>query len=194
MITEMANPARRSALVLHALCENDREWILQRLPAANREMLRNLLGELAELGIPSDPSLVAPFEAVGGAANGRDTGAVRSLCAKVARLEPEQLAPVLRDEPPQLIAAFVQLYAWPWRDAFIQQLGPLRRKQVLDLLAAEAIKVPPALERPAHALLLSTIIERAGALPPSGASRDRRALSRGLLGSAAQWLRKKGLS
>ncbi|MFL6676173.1 MAG: hypothetical protein ACJ8LG_23125 [Massilia sp.] len=201
MNNEPANPTRRSALVLHALCRSDREWILQRLPVLKQETLRGLLRELAELGIPSDPELLKPFEATpratepgGTAVTGREIGQVRPLCSTVARLEPEHVALVLGDEPSPLIAAFVQLYDWPWRDAFIQHLGPLRRKQVLDLLAADAVKAPLPLERPAHALLLNAIIARVGALPLRATPHDSRPHARGWLGAATRWLRSKGLS
>jgi hypothetical protein len=196
----MANATRRSALVLHALCGSDQEWILQRLPAPKQETLRGLLRELAELGIPSDPELLKPLQAMAPASErtsnaitGREIGQVRALCAKVARFGPELVALILSDEPAPLIAAFVQMYDWPWRDAFIQQMGPLRRKQVLELMAADSVKAPPPLERPVHARLLNSIIARAGALPLHGTRQDPRPLAH-WLGAASRWLRRKGVS
>jgi len=53
-----ALPLRRAALTLHALTVDDRNWLLERIDAPARQAMLDLLDELAELGIPSDGSLV----------------------------------------------------------------------------------------------------------------------------------------
>lgn len=49
---------RRAALALHALGEDDRAWLLERLPAGQQASLRSLLAELSELGMPRDGAVI----------------------------------------------------------------------------------------------------------------------------------------
>jgi hypothetical protein len=87
---------------------------------------------------------------------------VAQLCRTLVPTDPARLAVLLREEPPQVIAAFVQLHEWPWREQFIQHLGPLRRKQVGELLISSAGGQLPPRERAANRYLLNWVIERIG--------------------------------
>lgn len=58
MNVEVSAGRRRAALTLHALSIQDREWLLEQLPAADRSSLRGLLAELRELGIPAEPEVI----------------------------------------------------------------------------------------------------------------------------------------
>lgn len=164
----VAEPTRRAALVLHALSASDREWILRRLPRGASKVLRGLQGELDELGIPGDRALLEQFGTQVQAAHEQRTAqdqagmSVAQLCRILVPSDPARLAGLLREEPPQLIASFLQLNDWPWREQFVQQLGPLRRKQVTERLTAGADRPMPPRERALNRHLLNRIIERIG--------------------------------
>lgn len=80
---------RRAALALHALCDVDREWLLQRLPAA-RGALQELLIELRELEMPADAAIIRA--ALGEAA----------VSIHVSGAQAASLSLVLAAEPPAL--------------------------------------------------------------------------------------------
>lgn len=48
------DPRRLAALTLHALAEQDREWVLSQLEPGDREAVNALVRDLVELGIPPD--------------------------------------------------------------------------------------------------------------------------------------------
>ncbi len=104
---------RKAALTAHALAAPDREWVLQQLPAGQRQALLALLQELEDLGIPRDRSLVSQ--------------ALRSSPASPAPSAPgpfdavkvESLWKGLANEPVAVKAACLAL------------LPPLKREEVL---------------------------------------------------------------
>lgn len=57
-IAEVSAGRRRAALTLHALALQDREWLLEQLPAADSAALRELLAELQALGMPADADVI----------------------------------------------------------------------------------------------------------------------------------------
>jgi hypothetical protein len=59
MIEALPDGARRAALLLHALPAPDRQWLLSRLDARQRQRQLGLLDELETLGVQVEPSDVA---------------------------------------------------------------------------------------------------------------------------------------
>jgi hypothetical protein len=145
--------ARRAALLLHALPAADREWLLAELPDGARATLRGLVAELEELGIPSDHALVQEVvdgsRATGGAATSappaapaRPDGRLDALCAAA----PTLVSHALRDEPAGLVATLLRVHDFPWREAVLARLDPVRRRDVEERLGAERAAAPaPAL-------------------------------------------------
>lgn len=129
--------ARLAALVLHALEQRDRDWLLASLSVAQRTLLEELLVELGELGIPSDPSLIdeivarAPCEA-------REAGN-GTVERRLEQLSASRIANLLRDEPPELIARLLRIRPWSWGSALLVQIGPTRADAVRARLMPEAL-------------------------------------------------------
>jgi hypothetical protein len=178
MMDKVTEPARRAALLLHSLAPADRDWVLGRLPEPARATLSGLLRELGELGIPADPALLAAVadSGQGGTArvhavNDGDASVLR-LCRVVAGFDPHALAALFREEPAILTASFLRLFDWPWREQFLQSLGPLRARHVAELLSATAQDTVPPRERPVHRYLLGRLVERFGH-DELGAARER---------------------
>jgi hypothetical protein len=133
-------PFRRTALVLHALDDADREWLLSRLPVAQTEPLRELLRELVDLGLPRDASLVDEALAVSQASvRTRDDG------SGLEGLDGATVHALMVQEPDRLIQAVVLAREWPWRADMLARLGPVRAKRLQDLQAK--MPVPEALHR-----------------------------------------------
>ncbi|WP_459569033.1 hypothetical protein, partial [Cupriavidus sp. 8B] len=141
--------ARSAALLLHALPEPDRHWLLQRLEPGESDALRPLLAELEEMGIPRDqvllrevigsqsylaqpltktPAKAAPetFSKQG------ENDAESAIVARLKQADPAMLVAMLRHEPAGLIAWLLLLEDWPWRGALVAQLDASRRGQVED--------------------------------------------------------------
>lgn len=84
---------RRAALALHALGGDDREWLLQRLPAA-RESLQQLLAELRELDMPADAAVIRAALSEAPAITGSAGLQAAALCL-VLQAEPRALQSLL---------------------------------------------------------------------------------------------------
>ncbi|RKP48417.1 hypothetical protein [Trinickia fusca] len=159
---------RKAALLLLALQPADRAWLLEQLPGAERASLLSLLDELNALGIPADRSLVNAVLAL--PADAALAGAIAPVSSPTSpqlraldRADPARLAAVLRDEPAGLIAQLVRARAWPWRDALLEALGPVKRRQIDDMLKTQR-DMPAAHTAPAlQAALLTTLVARLAA-------------------------------
>jgi hypothetical protein len=109
--------ARRAALTIHALGEEDRAWMLGQLQPRQRAVLEPLLGELRELGVQADRSALEQIES--------DSPASVTAAARLGRLgrpEIRRLARLLEQEPPQLTRALLSAGDPAWRNALLKSL------------------------------------------------------------------------
>jgi hypothetical protein len=156
---------RQAALAVHALAEADRAWLLAQLPAAERGQLVCLLEELRELGIPPQPDLLdealrhakpAPTSHTAALAmpGTMATDIRKQQTAELCRLDGPTAALLLQHEPPGLIAQLLEVHPWPWREALLDSLNPIKLHRVeatLDGLRRRVqTKAPEALH---HALI-----------------------------------------
>jgi hypothetical protein len=191
---------RQAALLLHAMRQEDRHWLLEQLDAAARESLTALLDELHHLGIPPERELlvqatqqagVLPADAMpmrAPAASALPSDGDRELDDLVRSMRaasPEAIAAVLRNEPPGLIVALLRIGIWPWTDDVLQRLGGLKRRQVEDLLPS-AGKTPLKFARALLRLLVPKVAETATALSASSEKADMPAY----ISPGASWLRR----
>lgn len=123
---------RQAALVLHALVAKDRHWMMQQLPGAQRELVRPLLEELAQLGLPADKSLVD--EVLGNMRTPQPIDV--PVASALEQASAHEVALLLQDEPDALVGKLLSLQAWAWKDKFILLLPPDRRAAVLQSLAS----------------------------------------------------------
>ena len=162
--SEPARGARHAALLLHAMAPADRDWMLRTLPPRERAELEPLLAELEALGIERDPALIEA--ATTGSAQDRfdvqtPPPVAMSDETMLHALDDERvavLARMLRAEPAGLVAEWLNLAAWPWRDAVLQAMEPMQRRRIEAHLAGMPVgsSTPPAL----RAMLVSTIADR----------------------------------
>ncbi len=166
------SPARSAALLLHALSEADRHWLLQRLRPEESAVLRPMLTELRQMGMPADRSMVSAAlrgvsfldasdsrpgadstrSATSGTLPG-NTDADRIVWLKQSA--PAALAEVLRAEPPKVIAHVLLLADWPWRAQLLTCMGaPLRGR--VEAAVAE-LRCDAARVRAASALQASLL-------------------------------------
>jgi len=161
--------ARHAALLLHAMAPQDRAWVLSALSVAEREEMRRLLAELEALGIARDASLVAEATAradVGGPVVPSDEAMLMALDDSGI----QRAVDCLRVEPVGLIAQWLRVAPWPWRDALMRALEPVQRRRLEELLstpptAREA--VPPAM----RAALIDAVARCVRAAPQAPAHR-----------------------
>jgi hypothetical protein len=131
----MNSALRRAALSLHALCEQDRDWILASLPAEQASALHPLLTELRELRIPADAGLIGPLLATPsaqGLQSGGDTPNAGAFSV---------LARMLEAEPAEVAAALVTDDAWPWRTQLLSAFSSGFANDVRRSAAA-AVRAP----------------------------------------------------
>jgi hypothetical protein len=129
----VADTPRRAALLLHSVPAEDRDWLLSQLEPVQRQVVQQLLDELAELGIPAEPQLLD--EVVGRIG----PVAVDPQASEIARLQQADLAALadwLGREPAGLVARVLRLHDWHWAPGLLQQMGELRRREVQAMLAA----------------------------------------------------------
>ncbi|MFC4161857.1 hypothetical protein [Chitinimonas lacunae] len=162
------NGTKQAALLLHGLDPRDAQWVLARLPEAERAALQSHLDELNELGIPADPTLGATLL-------GRDRSARQRLTAASA----ERVYLALEHEPAWLIAGLLAAGPWPWQAGLLARAGDARRQMVSA--AAPARALPPALQ--------NTLIERVAArLDATVAAAPAAAPARGLASWVRRWI------
>ena len=142
---------RRAAMLLHALGDGDRDWLLARLPATQAGELRGLLGELRELGLPADRELIE--QAVGEAPPAPASQSSRSA-ACIAAADAARILALLRGEPDRLVALVTSSSAWPWREPFFGQLGPQRAARLREM--SLAMRAPVSL----RAAVLDALAQR----------------------------------
>ena len=146
---------RKAALVMHGLGEQDRQWLLERLPAHRARELNALLEELGALGFPSDDELIR--EAAGTPSQSR--AAVGPDSGPIARASVEQVHALLKDEPDALIALVISSGPGPWREALLLGFAPSRAKSIREL--ALSVNTGPQL----RAAVLDELAGRLASLP-----------------------------
>jgi hypothetical protein len=145
--------ARRAALALHALGEEDRAWMLAQLQPQHRDLVEPLLGELRELGMQPDPRALEDVE--------NETAVPVSASmrlASLARAEMQTLARVLEQEPPEVTRALLFAADPAWRRVLLGALDPAFALQVGRL--APAVPAAPALQRALAVAVERKFLER----------------------------------
>ncbi|MFS2205174.1 hypothetical protein [Variovorax sp. Varisp36] len=174
--------ARHAALLLHAMTPLDRGWMLNALPVCEREEMRRLLAELEALGIERDATLIAEATAhvqAGSAVSDE------SMLMTLDESGVQRAVEYLRAEPVGLIAHWLQIAAWPWRDALLRAMEPVQRRRLEGAMAEQSsamdgFAVPSGL----RAALIEGVAQHvrsapaAAKLPPAPWKRIRQSFSR----------------
>jgi hypothetical protein len=149
---------RKAALTLAALRDEDRDWMLARLPREERRAMRRLVREVAALGITIDAQTLRELTEPAAGPPGGAASERRLHSARAAELHG-----LLESEPEALIAAVLRAGAWPWRRDLLESLGPERRRRV------EAARDPALEVRPRALQAACDAIEaRLGPAPTAG--------------------------
>lgn len=135
------NGHKQAAAALHGLSAADQAQVLAELPAADQDILRAHLAELAELGFVPDATRAATATAAD----------------RVRAADGAALYAVLSRQPPGLVAQFLNVDAWPAGTALLGLFAPLQRDQITALRTGRGV-VPPALAR-------ALVEQVAGSLP-----------------------------
>jgi hypothetical protein len=187
-----AHPSlRRAAVALHGAGREDQAWLLAQLDPAHRAELEALLGDLADLGIPRDRSVVE--ELLRNAAPASLAPDMPSKPAPAARSATEQallvlrsaaprhLAEVLRNEPAALVAHVLAHLPAGARTRCLERLAAPARRAVQerlhgsyqDIAADGTVELAPRQSE----VLLKELAARLGQ-PKPGATFLRRASAR----------------
>lgn len=123
---EAVSSGQQAALLLHALADADRRWLLERLPSADADALRAMLEELQLLGIPRDASLASqtiarPAQPVEPSIETPGVSVGIKLDALGAE-DGRRLAELFADEPPHLMATLLAGGPWAWEASFLSAL------------------------------------------------------------------------
>lgn len=127
---------RRAALALHRLHEQDRQWLLGRLPDAERG---EVLASLTELDRMQPRMTEADIDRL------LEPGAEEAVVAPVAddpwhtldRAPVHAVLHVLRGEPDRLIAIVCALRKWRWSAELMTLLGEARAASVAQMMRNE---------------------------------------------------------
>lgn len=144
--SDPAPALRRAALLLHAMPERDRAWLLGQLSEGERRTLSALLVELSRLGMPSDRRVLDEALAAPPPVPARPVEDDRSEpLTRVREAEASRLVAALREEPPVLVARLLRIADWPWRRALLTELGGVARRQIEQALSEDHAPVGEAL-------------------------------------------------
>lgn len=111
--------SRQAALLVHALDDADRSWVLSQLPAPQQERMQSLLSELGELGIPEDRGLVEAALSAKPKTSPMPTDDEGFVCAVAAH----EVVHALRAEPTAFVRKLLGCRDWPWAAAVAQELA-----------------------------------------------------------------------
>jgi len=154
---------RRAAAALHGLQEEDRQWLLTELPDADRDILNRLLGELTELGF--EPGSTASASTTAMLLAPQSNAADLSSADIVRNTTARHMSALLEHEPSSLIAQVLGIETWPWEQAFLQMLSPLRRDRIA-VMSEQMRHLGPARK----ACLLDGLAKRLRTVSTSGAT------------------------
>jgi hypothetical protein len=118
---------------LQDLSEEDRAWVVARLPAQAKEKLRDERSGAARKDAMRSSVAVRKQ---------KETVASEVALDLLARAEPQSLAAVLEHEPVWITAALIQIRDWPWTVQLLEALSPLVRTQVMDAQRAARTCTP----------------------------------------------------
>ncbi|TMG74312.1 MAG: hypothetical protein E6H75_12170 [Betaproteobacteria bacterium] len=111
----------QAARRLSGLAEDDRDWLLARLPEVDR--LR--ITELIERG-ESGPQVNPPLES-----SSEDSASTPE--STVAAASAAEVAGALRDEPDWLVALILAKRRWPWDRDYLNEFEPARVERLRDI-------------------------------------------------------------
>lgn len=169
-----AGDSHKAALLLHALSESDRAWLLGQLPLPQQQQLQTLLDELEILHIPVDRDFVRQVMAASAA------GASQSKSDTDDALEsadPRALAQVLNTEPVELVASLIAMRTWPWKERLLSELKDAKRSMVLARLGQTSASAESRPVRQIDLQLMDLLAERLALTPPAASSSERGSLA-----------------
>lgn len=108
---------RKAVLLLHAMSEADRNWLLGQLGSGPSSRILEGLEEVERLGIPRDPQLARQAINAMPKPSQPDHQCVKQASAA-------QLADILVDEAPETIGLLLRIEAWSWSDELLRLLPP----------------------------------------------------------------------
>jgi len=111
----------RAARRLSGLAEDDRDWLLARLPEVDRLRINELI-ERGESSAQVDPPLESSPE---------DSASAPELT--VAAASAAEVARALRDEPDWLVALILAKRRWPWDTDYLNDFEPARVETLRDI-------------------------------------------------------------
>lgn len=175
---------RRAALTVHALTDQDRQWLMAQLTPDEAERLHPLLKELQQLGIPRDAGLLEqhlradphletaasqshPLPVDGSEDVLRqpvDHGPASDDVRTLDQADAADLARMLNHEPPVLVAHLLHMQHWSWASDLLSQLDESQRHSVQSCLTElrESLEAPPSA---LHQALMAAVVQRLQQLP-----------------------------
>jgi hypothetical protein len=168
--------ARRAALALHALADEDRERVLGMLDEPQRSRVQPLLGELQALGIPRG---VATPQTAPHAAH-RQSG---TLSERMAMIDPLAAGAVLARCGAATAAALMRTAPAHWVKNVLAALPPAQRQLVDEQIAAGGMPASKLAETLCSALEDAVRDARGTSSPASSAAGHR------LTQRVLQWIR-----
>ncbi len=105
--------SRQAALLVHALADADKAWVLDQLMPTEQTQLQPLLSELRALGIPEDRALIDV--ALSRSAPASPSAAPTDDDAYVSGVAAHDITRVLRAESTGFVRKLLACGDWPWR-------------------------------------------------------------------------------
>jgi hypothetical protein len=143
---ESQDSLRKSALLIHSLHPDDRDWMLSNLSQQQSSALLSLTAELDMLGIPKQSSLLSVLETKKERATVSARTSTVTLLENLNSKQLQALANILSAEPVGLITYFLRSKRWVWHEQLLEMLDASKRRQVQDEIKTKnlnALTAPP---------------------------------------------------
>ncbi len=209
---QISENARRSALLLHSMSEADKQWVLGNLDGQDTQILKQLLSELNELGMPADKELLSGLSSMDKAspasakiATWPENVADLSMEQQIACLDSADYRDIfgaLADESAELLAYFLQIHRWTWKKEFLACFDASKARRIQETMAdikEPYLSEPDVRPKKLQQTLIAEIIQQVPAPRTDGSQTDAlesagmfaRLLRRLGLGSANAVMRKE---
>jgi len=127
---------KKTALYLYGLNENDSQWLLEQLPEKYHGKLSPMLSELADLGIPREPTLLSGMESLKKNADQKPSVKEPPYIQRIARTDAAVVYKVLTSEIDTVISVVLQARDWPWKNEIINRFPLQRRLAISEAMTA----------------------------------------------------------
>ena len=132
----MTSAIRKAALCLHSLNNEDKDWLLSRLPEPSQNRIKYLLSELKEIGVPKNQDWLKDLGLSSYNQSTVNNGAcdrADNISLKLNTANAKYIYTALEHEHDEVIAIILSYSNWHWKSKVLKRFKKSRRMNIFAL-------------------------------------------------------------